>query len=267
MTRARCVEARRAGAMKSWSIRPSQMRCAAGRWPARIGAWRQLQMQRGRCAVGVRRGSTTISAPPFCCWSKYCMIGGMVSAALPPTSRMASASGDILQRKGQSPVQAERLDSRRRRRRHTEAPVVVDVRRAQRHTGELAEQVGLLIGQTAAAEHPDGVPPVLLLRPLGIPQAIRSSAASHVTGRSAPPLPSRISGVVSRSGCASRSAAVQPFWQRPPLLVGKSRGATVSRPLVVRHQSSCRTAARSRGSGWRCAHGVPPASRRGRHPG
>src|SRR5579875_681262 len=52
---------------------------------------------------------------------------------------------------------------------------------------------------------------------------IRSSAASQPTGSSGPSLRSRISGVVRRSPGASNSAAVQPFWHRPPRLTGKSR--------------------------------------------
>ena len=45
-------------------------------------------------AVSVRRGSTTISVPPRRrCASKYCMIGGIVSAGLPPAIRIASAPG------------------------------------------------------------------------------------------------------------------------------------------------------------------------------
>ncbi len=45
-------------------------------------------------AVAVRRGSETISRPPRArCASKYCMIGGIVSAGLEPAIRMASAPG------------------------------------------------------------------------------------------------------------------------------------------------------------------------------
>ena len=39
--------------------------------------------------------------------------------------------------------------------RHAVAAVVVDVRRAQRDAGELAQQVRLLVGQRAAAEYAD----------------------------------------------------------------------------------------------------------------
>ncbi len=45
-----------------------------------------------RRAVGVSRGSITISAPPRSAWSdSHGMNGGMVSAALLPASRMTSA--------------------------------------------------------------------------------------------------------------------------------------------------------------------------------
>ncbi len=45
-------------------------------------------------AVAVSRGSDTISRPPRArCSSKYCMIGGMVSAGLLPTIRIVSAPG------------------------------------------------------------------------------------------------------------------------------------------------------------------------------
>ena len=43
-------------------------------------------------AVAVRRGSTTINAPPRArCVSKYCMSGGIVSAMFAPASRIAVA--------------------------------------------------------------------------------------------------------------------------------------------------------------------------------
>ena len=49
--------------------------------------------------------------------------------------------------------------------------------------------------------------------------AMRSSAASQLAGTSAPSGP-RTSGVSSRSGCASVSAADHPFMQRPPRFTG-----------------------------------------------
>ena len=50
------------------------------------------------------------------------------------------------------PVEPERALGRRRGRRHAEPAVVVDAARAQDDPGELAEQVRLLVGETAAAE-------------------------------------------------------------------------------------------------------------------
>ena len=56
------------------------------------------------------------------------------------------------------------------------------------------------------------------------------SAASQLTGSSGAPFAARISGVVSRSGTASSSADVHPLRHSPPLLVGKSRAATLHAP-------------------------------------
>ncbi len=55
----------------------------------------------------------------------------------------------------------------RRRRGHAEPAVVVDVRRAQRDPGELAQRVRLLVGQAAAAEDGDRVGAVRGLRRRG----------------------------------------------------------------------------------------------------
>ncbi len=63
-----------------------------------------------------------------------------------------------------------------------------------------------------------------------MPAATKAIASSQLAGRSAPPLRSRSSGVVSRSGDCSGSAAVQPLRHSPPRLVGKSRACTTSRP-------------------------------------
>ncbi len=56
--------------------------------------------------------------------------------------------------------------------------------------------------------------------------ATTPSASSQLTARSSPSTRSR--GVVRRSGVVSREALVQPFWHRPPRLVGKSRPVTVT---------------------------------------
>ncbi len=59
---------------------------------------------------------------------------------------------DVADRKRQPAVDPEGLVLASRRRRHAIAPVVVDVGRAQRHAHELAQQVGLLVGERAATE-------------------------------------------------------------------------------------------------------------------
>ena len=146
-------------AMKSWSKSPS----AAATWSRPLARARSVPGVSGRCrvacsAVAVRRGSATINAPPFSrCRSKYCMIGGMVSAGLPPISKIGVRAGNVFQRKRQAPVQAERFDARDGFRRHAEAAIVVNVGRPQGDAGELAEPVGFFVGQPAAAEDADRV--------------------------------------------------------------------------------------------------------------
>ena len=68
---------------------------------------------------------------------------------------------DVLDREGQAPVDAERSVAGRGGRGHAEPAVVVDVPGPEHHPGELAELVGLLVGQPATAEDADGVPSVL----------------------------------------------------------------------------------------------------------
>lgn len=57
----------------------------------------------------------------------------------------------------------ERLAPRGGGRGHAEPAVVVDLRRPERDAGELAEQVGLFVGQPPAAEDRDGVRSVCFL--------------------------------------------------------------------------------------------------------
>jgi hypothetical protein len=61
--------------------------------------------------------------------------------------------GDVLEREGHSAVEPERALRGRRGGGHAKAPVVVDRGRAQPGACELAEHVGLLVGEPAAAEH------------------------------------------------------------------------------------------------------------------
>ena len=71
-------------------------------------------------------------------------------------------AADVLDRERQSAVDPERPVAGRRGRAHAEPAVVVDVARAEHDSCELAELVGLLVGQAAPAEHADRVRAVLL---------------------------------------------------------------------------------------------------------
>ena len=64
---------------------------------------------------------------------------------------------EVLDRERQPAVDAERAVSGGCGGRHAEPAVVVDARRAERDPGELAELVGLLVGEPATAEHADRV--------------------------------------------------------------------------------------------------------------
>ena len=160
------------------------------------------------------------------------MNGGMVSAALLPTSRTASGGREIRQRERQPAVDAERPRPGRRRRGHAEPAVVVDVRGAQRDPGELAQRVRLLVGQAAAAEDRDASGPCADWT-RRISAAIRSSASSQLAGTRGAARCARTSGVVSRSAEPSSSADVHPFWHSPPRLVGKSRAPHLQHPPGV----------------------------------
>lgn len=69
----------------------------------------------------------------------------------------AAGARDVRQGEGQPAVEAEGSLVGGGGRGHAEAAVVVDLRGAQGDAGELAERVGLLVGEPAAAEDPDGV--------------------------------------------------------------------------------------------------------------
>ena len=104
---------------------------------------------------------------------------------------------DVLERERKAAVKAEGAGRCRSRRRHAEAPVVVDVRRAQRHARELAEQVGFLVRQRAAAEDPGRVRAVACLHALDVP--------SHAIERGLP------SGGDQRSACVAHQRIEQPI--------------------------------------------------------
>ena len=99
-------------------------------------------------------------------------------------------------------VNAKDLLRRRAGRDHAEPPVVVDVGGAQRHSRELAHQVGLLVGERRAGQHREGVAAVSLLNALHL--------ADHAVERRVPAdglealaLRRAASGCISRSGCSS----------------------------------------------------------------
>ena len=147
----------------------------------------------------------------------------MVSARLEPTSTSTSVLLDVGERERQPPVDAERPVARRRRRRHAPAAVVVDLRGAQRDPGELAELVGLLVGQPAAAEDRDRVRAVTTRADRASRSATRSSASSQDAARSSPVARSRTSGVVSRSRLPRSPAARPALAAQRPLVDGELR--------------------------------------------
>ncbi len=73
----------------------------------------------------------------------------------------APGARDVLQRERQAAVHAERLRPGGRGGGHAEPAVVVDLRGAERHPGELAQRVRLLVGEAAAAEDAQRVRAVL----------------------------------------------------------------------------------------------------------
>jgi hypothetical protein len=113
-----------------------------------------------------------------------------------------------------------------RGRRHAEAAVVVDRWRAQRDAGELPERVVLLVRQPAAAEHADRRAPVARLASphLGDDPVERLVPSRPCAARRAS------AGWSTAARGQGARAAVQPFWQRPPRLTGKSRASTCTRP-------------------------------------
>ena len=111
------------------------------------------------------------------------------------------AASRSLERERQAAVDAERAVAGGRRRRHAEPAVVVDAARAEREPGELAELVGLLVREAAAAEDADRVRAVRRRGCRAGASATRSSASSQLASWSAPSAP-RTSGAVEAVGCA-----------------------------------------------------------------
>jgi hypothetical protein len=123
----------------------------------------------------------------------------------------------------QPAVDAERAVARRRGRRHAVAAVVVDTARAERQSGELAEQVRLLVGEPATPEDADRVGAVL-----------RADAAEPVgdeVERLLPAgLPERAVGAPHERGAEARGRAEQ-LRRRPALL---------AQPAAVRGEVAAR---------------------------
>ena len=125
-------------------------------------------------------------------------------------------------RERQSAIEPERADPRRGGGRHAEPPVVVDVRRAERDAGELAEHVRLLVGEPAAAEDPHRVPTPDLLRGA---EAVGDPVEGVVPRRRLQPPGDPDQGRGEPVGVA------QQFGARPPLL---AQAAAVGRELTGR---------------------------------
>ena len=118
------------------------------------------------------------------------MNGGIVSATLVPSSRIVVGAVEVLERERQPAVDAEGAVAGGGGRRHAVPAVVVDAARAEREPGELAELVGLLVGEAAAAEHADRVAPCSERMPRRA-VATRSSASSQLASWNAPSAPQR----------------------------------------------------------------------------
>ncbi len=101
-----------------------------------------------------RRGRRRSAAWPAASWPP-----GWSRRAARPAARATSVSGN-----GSPRSMPNALFAAVAAERHAEAAVVVDHRRAQRHPGELAERVRLLVRQPAAAEAADRVAAVRALR-------------------------------------------------------------------------------------------------------
>ena len=210
---------------------------------------------RGRCRWRAWRsrsggGSETMSWPPrLRCASKYCMIGGMVSAGLPPVSRDRLGAWDVGDGKRQPAIDPEGAEVAVGARAHAEPAVVVDVGRAERHARELAEQVGLLVGQPAAAEHAHGVAAVGGLdgADAGHDAAQRLLPARGAQRRIAVVADQGRGEAVGRGqqggGGPAPSCTARPCWSGSP-------APPPSRPRPP-DAGSCRIAGRSRGSGCR----------------
>ena len=145
------------------------------------------------------------------------------------------AASRSLEREREAAVDAERPVAGRRGRRHAEPAVVVDAGGAEGEPGELAELVGLLVGEPAAAEHGDGVGAVLGADRREAPRRRRSSASSHEARAQLAVGAPHQRGAGAGPAAPSSSAAVQPFLQSPP---------AVGREVAPRDRAAAAHAAR-----------------------
>ena len=160
-------------------------------------------------AVAVRRGSTTT------CWApRVAARVEVLHRRRHGVGRVAADQdddvglGDVAERERHAAVEPERPVGRARGRGHAEPAVVVDGAGAQRDAGELAELVGLLVGQRAAAEAADGVAAVRGLGALdrrdqpveGVVPGGLDQRAGAVAGRRADQRAEQPLGVVEQLG-------------------------------------------------------------------
>ena len=111
-------------------------------------------------AVAVRRGSATISLPPRRrCASKYCMTGGMVVGGVAADQQDRLGAGNILQRERQAAIDPECAQAGRGGRRPCRSGRCSRCSRSAARRGRICRAVGLLVGETAAAEDGDASGP------------------------------------------------------------------------------------------------------------
>ncbi len=135
----------------------------------RIGAGAQLQMQ-APAVEGLRRGrgEARVGDHEPAGVGRPHEVGeegrhGLGRVGAEEQHRVRRA--DVGDREGQPAIEAEAPDPGCRGGAHAPPAVVVDLARAQRDASELAQLVGLLVGEPAAAEDRHGIPAVCRLRP------------------------------------------------------------------------------------------------------
>ena len=182
--------------------------------------------------------------------------GGMVSARLEPTSTSTSASSTSASGNGSPRSMPNARIAGGGGRRHAAPAVVVDLRGAERDPGELAQRVGLLVGQPAAAEHARPRP-VRARAPgrRGCRSATWSSASSHVTGRQ---LAGRAVAHQRRgeplAGAEQPGRASSPCGTARPRLTGNSAHGSTPRasPSATEPHAALQGAVRAVGGHGRC---------------